>query len=75
MNSSKYFKAQWHTRIWIIGYNLLEANDLSQYDQMEPLYFYLESEIKCLHTNYILGGYSVYKWTEILQIDQVQKNS
>lgn len=48
---------------------------MSQYDQMEPSYFYLESEIKCLHTNYILGGYSVYKWTEILQIDQVQKNS
>ena len=31
-------------------YNLLEANDLSQDDQMEPFHFYLESEIKCLYS-------------------------
>lgn len=34
-------------RISTIMYNLLEANDLSQYDQMEPSHFYSDSEIKC----------------------------
>lgn len=32
-------------------YNLLEANDLNQYDQMEPYHFYLESEGKFFNTN------------------------